>query len=244
MSPQVTSALRDRRRAETMREIKEAALGQLGEGGPDAMTLRAIAREIGVSVQALYHYVDSREALLTALIADAYNGMADAVEEGGHSATGSQAPVIPAGLAYRAWALDNRSAYSLTLGAPLHGYSAPEDGPTAKAGVRLGAAFRQVVFGDWSRDELAGVPLPLAATRLTRELSSFAQQGLDLPPGAFALFTEGWATLHGYVSLEVHGHLPWVGEGGAEMCSVMLTNYVAALQRARTAGSGSIDLTG
>ena len=61
-------------------DIKECACRQLAEGGPPAVTLRGIAREIGVSPAALYGYFDSLEALFTALIVDGYEDLADAVE--------------------------------------------------------------------------------------------------------------------------------------------------------------------
>ena len=76
----VEGSLRDRRRAQTVREIKDATLAQLAEAGPGALSLRAVARSVGMTVQSIYHYFDSRDALLTALVADAHHGLADAVQ--------------------------------------------------------------------------------------------------------------------------------------------------------------------
>ena len=62
------SSVRDRRRAETVAEIKEAALQQLVDAGPGGFSLRGVARAVGMTVQSLYHYFANRDALLTALI--------------------------------------------------------------------------------------------------------------------------------------------------------------------------------
>ena len=74
------SSVRDRRRAETVAEIKEAALQQLAEAGPGGFSLRGVARAVGMTVQSLYHYFANRDALLTVLVVDAHHAAADAVQ--------------------------------------------------------------------------------------------------------------------------------------------------------------------
>jgi AcrR family transcriptional regulator len=226
------TGLRERRRAQTVAEIKAAALGELAATGADGLSLRAVARAVGVSVQALYHYFDSRDALVTALVADAFDELAGAVSAAASAAGDPRDRVVAAGLAYRAWGRDNRSAFLLALGVPLADYAAPEGGPTSQAARRLGDAFLDAVFGGWSADELAAVPLPDDVPALQAQLHGTGALG-GLPPGAAALFTAGWATLHGVVVLELLGHLVWVGEAGEDMCRVALLRYADELAAAR-----------
>src|SRR5687767_9206729 len=61
---------RERLRAETERDIRRQARALLVEHGRDAVTLRAIAREVGITAPALYRYYDSREDLLRRLAED------------------------------------------------------------------------------------------------------------------------------------------------------------------------------
>lgn len=226
--------LRDRRRAETVGEIKRVAVDAMAHGGHEAMSLRAVAREVGVSVQALYYYFPSREALLTAIIADSYDDLADAVQHA--TAPGEvvgDGPAVAAGLAYRRWALEHRSEFLLVLGAPLQDYAAPEDGPTTAAARRLGQVFHGVLFAGWSVDELARLPLPGGSSRLQDAMGAYVSAWPALPAGAFAYFTSGWATLHGLVMLEVLGHLPWVGDAGEEMCRAAMLAFTAQLDGLR-----------
>ncbi|HEY6886510.1 MAG TPA: TetR/AcrR family transcriptional regulator [Solirubrobacter sp.] len=101
-------------RAGTVRAaVKRVALTQLAAGGPSAVALNAIARELGVSGPALYRYFRNRDALLTELVLDAYNDLAEAL-------TGAES--LPR--AYRAWALEEPHRYRLLFAAPLPGYDA------------------------------------------------------------------------------------------------------------------------
>ena len=232
--------LRERRRADTVAEIKSIALAHLAAGGPDALSLRAVARDVGVSVQALYHYFDSRDALVTALVTDAFTSLGDAVEAGGASGSTQVERIVGAGLAYRRWAYEHRAAFLLALGVPLPDYAAPEEGPTAEAAARMGRAFQDIVFGGWTDDELRAVPLPgtdrsapdapavAPAAALSRK-----EELQALPGGALALFVDGWASLHGFVMLEAHGHLSWLGDRGEQTCLAVLTGYAQKVERVR-----------
>src|SRR6478735_7113587 len=103
-------------RAETVRAaVKRVALRQLAEGGPAAVAINAIARELGVSGPALYRYFKNRDALLTALVLDAYDDLADALDASSLEAFAQS---------YRAWALAQPHRYRLLYSAPLPGYDA------------------------------------------------------------------------------------------------------------------------
>src|SRR4051794_27760852 len=112
-------------RAETVRAaVKRVALRQLAEGGPAAVAINAIARELGVSGPALYRYFKNRDALLTALVLDAYDDLADALDPSSLRALADS---------YRAWALAQPHRYRLLFTAPLPGYDAHQASLVAAA---------------------------------------------------------------------------------------------------------------
>ena len=124
-----TRTARERARTEITQEILDAARGYLATDGAPALSLRAIARDLGMASSALYRYFDSRDALLTRLIIDAYDSL-------GAAAEASESVVDRADLtgrftaicqAVRAWALAHPNEYALIYGSPVPGYVAPTD---------------------------------------------------------------------------------------------------------------------
>src|SRR3954447_26089069 len=139
---------RARARAELTHEIKAAARRHLAAEGAQRLSLRAVAREVGMVSSAVYRYFPSRDDLLTALIVDAYNAVGD-VAERGLSARGP-AGVVPrwvrVSTAIRTWALAHPHEYALIYGSPVPGYAAPVDTIDPAARVPL-ALIRIVVDG-------------------------------------------------------------------------------------------------
>ncbi|MFI7539837.1 TetR/AcrR family transcriptional regulator [Actinoplanes sp. NPDC049599] len=146
--------IRDRFRAQMRQEVKDAALRQLADGGAGALSINAIAKELGVSGPALYRYFAGRDALLTELILDAYADLTAAIS------LASRPPDLAA--AYRAWATAHPHRYRLLFGTPLPGYDPHHDGLTdaarqvmavlrtsAEPGPEPAVALRTV--GLWSR---------------------------------------------------------------------------------------------
>ena len=201
----VAGSVRDRRRAETVREIKDAALHQLDEVGAAGLSLRGVARAVGMSVQSIYHYFDSRDALIAALAVDGHNALADAVEAAAESSRGRPygERLLAATGAYRRWALQNRPAFLLLYGNPVPGYQAPADQPIGAAARRVAHPFREVVFDGWTPGRLASIPLQPGAERI----ADMHPHDFELPPGAMALFFELRGRMHGMVMLELTGHL-------------------------------------
>ena len=179
-------SVRDRRRAETVAEIKEAALQQLVEAGPGGFSLRGVARAVGMTVQSLYHYFANRDALLTVLVVDAHHAAADAVQA---AADGHPGAAPPRARGWRragrsgSWALANRPAFLLLYGTPVPGFTPLPESDVGQAAWRLGQAFAEVVFDGWTPAQLAAVPAApgLADTDLGK---------MSLPLGAAALFIE------------------------------------------------------
>jgi AcrR family transcriptional regulator len=193
---------RERYRLDTAAEAKRLAMAQLAGGGVGALSLNAIAREMGMTGPALYRYVGSRDDLLTELIIDTYTDFGDALWQAVEQSEGLEAParVRAVGEAYRDWAVANPQPYLLLFGTPIPGYQAPE-GPTTAAAQRAHAALLTVVAG------LDPEPLPTAG-ELDRECEAWGERaGAPGQPGRLLRFAVTvWTRLHGVMSLEIAGH--------------------------------------
>lgn len=149
---------RERARAELTREIKEEARRQLAAVGADGLSLRAVARSLGMVSSALYRYFPSRDDLLTALIIDAYNAVGEAAEEASAevavAAGGPRARWAAVCHAVRGWALANPHEYALIYGSPVPGYRAPTAtiGPASRVPLALVRVLRDAA----ASGELAG----------------------------------------------------------------------------------------
>jgi AcrR family transcriptional regulator len=227
-------SVRERRRAETVQEIKAAALEQLAEGGPGGLSLRGVARAVGMTVQSLYHYFDSRDELLTALVIDGHRALAAAVKDAADSSRGrpQDERLFAASNAYRRWALANRPGFLLLYGTPVPGYEPPSREEVVSASLSLAEPFLDVVFDGWSAEQLTSVPLQPGAERLTQ-----ADTGkLPLPLGALALFYELRAQMHGLVMLELVGHLAPMNAHGEDLFRGMISRTAAELAALKDAG--------
>lgn len=194
---------RERYRLDTAAEAKRLALAQLAEGGVGALSLNAIAREMGMTGPALYRYVGSRDDLLTELIVDTYTDFGNALWLAVEQNEDRPAPdrVRAVGEAYRDWSIANPQPYLLIFGTPIPGYRAPADGRTTTAAQRALNALLTVVA------ELDPGPLP-THEQLDRECQTWAEHaGTPALPGRLLRFAVTvWTRLHGVISLEIAGH--------------------------------------
>src|SRR5437016_3399415 len=148
---------RDRARAELTGEIKAVARRHLAEEGSAALSLRAVAREVGMVSSAVYRYFPSRDDLLTALIIDAYDAVGERAEAAERASRnrGADARWLSVCEAVRAWALADPHEYALIFGSPVPGYAAPEAtiGPASRVPLVLlrligdGVASGEIVAG-------------------------------------------------------------------------------------------------
>lgn len=185
----------------------------LNEGGPDAIVVREVARRAGVTAPALYKHVNGRDELLTLLIAACNNEVADACSAARDACAAEDYPaqLRAATVAFRAWALANRSEFALIYGTPIVGYEAPPDGPTTQSSQRFGSVFAGIYLGLMSTGQLrltdrSGMTPELIATFESTPLPG----GHHLPAEAGYQFAVGWHRLLGMVSVEVAGHLDWM----------------------------------
>lgn len=202
---------RERVRLATIDEIKQIAREHLATRGAAALSLRAVARDMGMMPSALYRYFASRDDLLTALVTDGFASLADALEVAYAAAPPGDHGErwLTVVRAYRRWALDHPEMYALLYGRPVPGYEAPE-GP-AKAELWRGVAVLFRVMAD----ALAADAFDLAAAQawlsapLRAGLTEWARaDALPLPPAALSLCMLAWTQVHGAISLELFGHLP------------------------------------
>jgi AcrR family transcriptional regulator len=221
-SVNMTSAIRptrrEERRAQTVREIKELAMRQVSEGGPDAVSLSGIVREMSMSPAAVYRYFDSRDALLADLVVDAYNELADSlveIERGKSAAADHLGAVLRA---TRAWALAHPNSYRLifqtSIGSGEH-FAAERTVPAASRSMAVvvdaidGMAAHNSAATTRTRASLsAELRSALEDWRDRTGLAAVSLEVLDLA-------VVSWTRLHGVISLEIGGHLAATGIGGA-----------------------------
>ena len=219
---------RDRVRAATTGEIKETARRILVAEGPEAVSLRAIAREMGMTAPALYRYFGSREDLVRSVCGDIFTEIATGVraaaaraaeESGGDVA----AKVIAACREFRHWALTHRQEFGLLFGTPVPGLEPVHNDETDKCAMEFAGSFMALFLELWQRH-----PFPISGNGeiepgLAAQLARYtAGLGVDLPTGAALVFLRCWVRLYGMVSLEVFGHLHFALDDAAPMFEITL----------------------
>ncbi|MFF4351154.1 TetR/AcrR family transcriptional regulator [Streptomyces sp. NPDC001530] len=198
--------LRDRFRAQVRQEVKAAALRQLAEGGPEALSLNAIAKQVGMTGPALYRYFTNRDSLLTELVIDAYGDLASALARAADEATeDGGARLTSVVQAYRDWALAEPHRYRLLFRAPLQGYDAQ-----STSLVEASQPAMNVVLNVVNTLTTPGAPIPEGPASQFQEWMK--RHGVeDIPPAVASRTTMLWAHLHGLVSLEIEGNFTSMG---------------------------------
>jgi AcrR family transcriptional regulator len=216
------SAARDARarvRNEITAEILAAARRQLAETGPAALSLRAVAREVGMVSSAVYRYFASRDELLTALIVESYDSLGAAAEQRA-AATASDPPRrrwVEVARAVRGWAVEHPHEWALLYGTPVPGYAAPAR--TNVPGTRVSFALIGIVRDAASAGRLSPrPPLPLPP-HLRRDLEQLRVE-IGTPGADDATMVRtlaAWTQLFGLVSFEVFGQTRGVVEAHEEL---------------------------
>ncbi|MGH8774346.1 MAG: TetR/AcrR family transcriptional regulator [Jiangellaceae bacterium] len=205
---------RERARAATIGEIKDTAQRLMHEQGTTDVRFSDIAREMGMTAPALYRYFADRDELLTALIVDAYDDLADAVA----TARDRVAVDDPGGRlyavakAYRTWARREPQRFALILGMPVPGYAAPPEGPTTEAARRAMVQLKSLFFDAAEQKVLRKPLLRDVDDSVHAFLSHKADQDDEppLPAETFQALLHCWASMHGFTCLEAYGHLDFL----------------------------------
>ncbi|MER6267519.1 TetR/AcrR family transcriptional regulator [Streptomyces sp900105755] len=203
---------RARARMEVTTAIKDEARRQLAAEGAAKLSLRAVARELGMVSSALYRYFPSRDDLLTALIIDAYDSLGEAAESAHAAAAAADAAPahrwVAVCEAVRGWALTHPHEYALIYGSPVPGYSAPETTipPAARVALVLVGILREAFQGRG----LARTPVPAELAPEARRMADELVPGL--PPEVAVAMAAAWAQLFGLVGFELFGQFQGVVE--------------------------------
>jgi AcrR family transcriptional regulator len=209
MTGSVPRTARERARAEITAEILDAARGYLATDGAPALSLRAIARDLGMASSALYRYFKSRDELLTRLIIDAYDALGAAAEvaeatidrndlAGRFAATCS---------AVRAWALAHPNEYALIYGSPVPGYAAPAD--TVRPASRVTTLLLRIIVEAAAAGRIPDADIKDAEAQPVADaltpIRSYLPPSVPAPLVQRALMV--WTNLFGVISFELFGQL-------------------------------------
>jgi AcrR family transcriptional regulator len=194
--------------------IKEVAWQQMVDVGAAELSLRAIARAIGVSAPAIYNHYADRDALVTALIIDAYTSLGDyqlaARDSVPHDDVRGR--LHATGIAYRAWAHAMPQRYQLIFGTPIPGYQAPaEVMPVAGRSLR---ALVSVIDQLYVAQMLNTAAIPTVMPVAVPTFDAWQQHTGAQVPAALTVAIMIWGRVHGLVSLEIAGSIPPFGGTG------------------------------
>jgi AcrR family transcriptional regulator len=186
-----TKTPRERYRAQVRAEIKEHAWEQIATAGASALSLNAIAKQMGMSGPALYRYFAGRDELITELIRDAYRSLADTFR------AVSGADVTALAHALREWALADPQRYFLVYGTPVPGYHAPDDV------TQIASEIMATLL-----DACAAMPAGRPATPFDEHLDDRREwaDGHPAPSTVLHRALTFWTRLHGVLSLELADH--------------------------------------
>jgi AcrR family transcriptional regulator len=229
---------RDRVRAATMEEIAATARRLLVEQGPDAASLRAIAREMGMTAPGLYRYYSSREELLRHVIATMFRELAGDIRQAIDQASQVPASGFTSDLArrthlalkmvaacreFRRWALNHRDEFALLFGVPVPGLDDGRFDIADQCALEFAGTFYVLFLELWN-----AIRFPVPADSqidpvLRRQLGRFREKlRTNAPDGAILVFLRCWTVLYGAVSMEVFGHLAFALDDPAPMFELTL----------------------
>ncbi|HEX5808875.1 MAG TPA: TetR/AcrR family transcriptional regulator [Anaerolineales bacterium] len=198
--------------------IKEAAWNQIAAYGAPALSLRAIARELKITAPAIYNYFPDRDALVTALIIDAYTSFGDWQLEARDGVSGGdlRGKLAAIGLAYRNWAHTYPQRYQLIFGTPIPGYVPPREQVFPSSARSISALF-SVVEELRAAGRLTADFAPDVSDQYKIQYEQWRAYVGDVQPLSLFVAMIIWARVHGIVSLEIQGNLPPFGADGDEL---------------------------
>jgi AcrR family transcriptional regulator len=200
---------RARARAELTAQITDTARRQLAEVGAAGLSLRAVARELGMASSAIYRYFPSRDDLLTALIIEAYDAVGDAAERADAFALAAGAGAgerwVEVCRAVLGWARSHQHEWALVYGSPVVGYAAPADTvePASRIGRVLAAIAATAVTDGEAVPAADPLPGPTAVSPAVATIVAEERPSPDYPDRALTM----WIALVGAVNFELFGHL-------------------------------------
>jgi AcrR family transcriptional regulator len=230
---------RDRLRAATTEEIIQTARQLLVKDGPDAVSLRAIAREMGMTAPGLYRYFGSHEELIRHVIAgiftelsadihQAIEGAAPAMQAADDVTGQMTVKMVAACREFRRWALSHTAEFGLLFGVPLPGLDHGRHDIADECALAFAGTFFALFVELWNA---APFPVPAAAdidAGLRDQLGRYRDAlDADMPTGAMLTFLRCWTVLYGAVAMEVFGHMSFALQDAAPMFELTLGDLAA-----------------
>jgi AcrR family transcriptional regulator len=208
-----------RKRSETIPQIKAVARQQMAEHGTAGLSLRAIAREMGITAPAIYNYFPRLEDLITALIVDAFTDLAEAMEvaEAAEPADRPYDKILALCLAYRAWAVAHPTDFQLIGGNPIPGYHAPEEVTIPLARRPFLGMFRWFIRAYQTGELIIPAEYQVVPASMVEGVAAWRRMsGIEVAEPLMGLLMSGWARIYGLTALEMYHHLqPLVGDPAA-----------------------------
>ena len=233
---------RDRLRAATIEEIIQTARQLLVTEGPEAVSLRAIAREMGMTAPGLYRYFGSYEELSRHVCASIFTELGEDIHQAiqaavpspespdlaGPEAAGSDtvkltAMVVAACREFRRWSLNHKGEFGLLFGVPLPGLDDGRYDVADECALAFAGTFFTLFLELWSK-----APFPVPAPEeidpgLRGQLVRYRDAlDADIPVGAVLTFLRCWTVLYGAVAMEVFGHMNFALQDAAPMFEMTL----------------------
>jgi len=190
-----------------MADIVRIGRQHLATDGAAALSLRAVARDLGVVSSAVYRYVKSRDELLTLLLVDGYDELGNAVDAAVATVPADDFPARQAavGRAVRAWGRAEPATYALLFGSPVPGYEAPAE-RTMGPGTRVIRALLDIWQQAYAAGRLAPPETTVTSSGLAATWAGVRDEfGIELPDGVLVAGVFAWAALFGCISFELFG---------------------------------------
>lgn len=224
---------RDRLRNATLAEIKDGARRLLVTGGIDAVSLRAIARDMGMTAPAIYRYFPSLEALVVALAGDLYDEVTGRLETARDGAGDDPVDQVAAMCrAFRSWSVEHPAEFGLIFGARVPGLDAFVDDCVRPdhPGARFGTVFLQPLLDLWHRAPFATPPTAVLREHLGGRLEPLRLSHGEVPIEVAWILLAGWTRLWGLVAMEVFRQLDWAITEPEHLFNLELTTLTATLR--------------
>ncbi|WP_293879211.1 TetR/AcrR family transcriptional regulator [uncultured Brevibacterium sp.] len=192
----------------------------LEKHGHAGLSLREVARSMGVAPSALYRHVKNRDELLTVLLVESFNRVADHVEKATHTATTPHARLHALTHALLEWAQRHPQQWALMYGTPVPNYAAPAES-TNEPGTRVLTLFVHTVAH-------LGLGTEPASPALTEELARGATDlGADMSPECATGAVLAWMSLIGLINAVQFGQLgPELTDLGSDLLDSWLRNLL------------------
>jgi AcrR family transcriptional regulator len=201
-------------------------------GGAPAISLRAIAREMGMTAPAIYRYFPGLDALVVELISDFYDELRIEVERARAVTAEPIAALQEMSRAFRRWSIEHPAEFALVFGSPLPGVARIDEEfcEPDRAGARFGLPFMAAFSELWQQRPFRTPPREQIEARVVPYLKPYREKfGDDVPVEVIYTYLSAWTRLYGLVALEVFGHLSWAVTDAESLFEVEIASFTAGL---------------